>query len=904
MKEWSGKILLPALLAGVAAIQSFGIDVGRYSRLRQLSDSTDAVAADSSAVRDAIDLRADSLALTDTTYLSDSLEAQDSTRETYDSLFAADTIVLTARDTIIPPDSLRETDPFRYKYFVELRDSLTRAGTRDSLLAAGDTLEVMRLDSLFKKDSTEIARAQFEAWYNSLSRKEKRNYKYEQALPAKIARMDSIMNIKDSIRAVKDSILEATPRILETYAVPDSLQYRRMLTWNVDRNFNEIRLLDFDTTYNYHFYDYPFLKKDLNGSYLGVSGSAVQEYDYFNRAEERNVVFYTPYKTYSYSPETLPFYNTKTPYTELAYWGTLFSNREKEESNIKILTSQNIQPGWNVTLEYHRFGGNGMLQNEKTDNRTFVASTNYLGKKYLMHAGYIYNKVQRNENGGITDNFWIRDTTVDAREIAVHLTNASNKIKRNTVFLDQSYRVQLNFLKKQGSRKERKAEQARRDSIMASGDSTAIAILTEQIEMEEQEREPVGIDRDITSAFIGHSSEYSVFTKRYEDNITGEDGRNFYNGNFFLNPSASSDSMRVMRLENKIYVRLQPWKQDGIVSKLDVGIGDKLMNYYNFTPSSFVVRNRNEVENSVFLYAGAQGKYRKYIDWNASGRYVFLGHEINDFGIAANATFSTYPFRRDRNSPLSLTAHFETTLTEPDFYQQHFYSNHYRWSNDFSKTSSTVLRASLSIPRWDLEASFGYTLLGNNIYYDNYGTVRQNGTPMSIMGASLKKNFRLWKFHLDNRLLFQLSSNPDVVQLPLLALDLRYYFQFDVVRKVMQMQLGVDGRFTTKWYAPAFNPVLGVFHNQTDFKYGNCPYLDAFINVQWKRACIFVKVVNVGMGWPNDHADYFSAHHYINSQRTVKVGIFWPFYVQPGRNAKVGSTGGGGNSGALSPMRR
>ena len=78
----------------------------------------------------------------------------------------------------------------------------------------------------------------------------------------------------------------------------------------------------------------------------------------------------------------------------------------------------------------------------------------------------------------------------------------------------------------------------------------------------------------------------------------------------------------------------------------------------------------------------------------------------------------------------------------------------------------------------------------------------------------LKKDFRLWKFHLDHRALFQLSSNPDVMPLPMLALDFRYYLQFDVVKNVMQMQIGADGRFTTKWYAPAYNPALGVFHRQ------------------------------------------------------------------------------------------
>lgn len=897
MKKWTGKILLPSLFVGLAAIQSFGIDMGRVSRSVKLQDSLFLTEVDSTALFPA-----------DTTIsLGDSIASADDTAA---FLFPADTSItagtdstdtISPRDTIVVPDSLRETDPLKFKYFIALRDSVTRIETRDSLLAAEDTIELMKFDSLYFKDSSEVAQAKFNAWYNSLTKRERKKYDYEQQLPARMAAAMAKLERADSIRAVKDSIIEVTPRILETYAVPDSMQYKRMITWTHDRDFNNVRLFEYDTTYNYHFNDSPVFKKDLNATTLGVSGSAAQEYDFFKR-ENSDAFFFTPYQVYSYTPENLPMYNTKTPYTELAYWGTLFATDEKEESNIKILTTQNILPEWNVTIEYHRFGGKGMLQNEDTDNRTFVASTNYLGKRYLMHAGYIYNKVTRTENGGITDNFWIRDTTVDAKEIEVALTDARSKIKQNTVFLDQSYRIPFDFIYDigKGKAKERKAERARRDSILASGDSIAIAALhEEEAAKAEAEAAADSLDRNITSAFIGHSSEYSVYTRNYADNIglNDEAGRGFYD-NYFINPVSSADSMRVMKFENRIYLRLQPWKADGIVSKLDVGIGDKLLNYYDFTPNTFLSTRNNTVQNSMYIYAGAQGQYKKYFTWDATGRYTFLGHEINDFGISANLSASAYPFRRDKSSPLTISAHFETSLEEPDHYQQQLFSNHFRWSNNFGKISTTKIEGRVTIPRWRLEGMFGYALLGNNIYYDTNGIVQQNSTPMSVMTAYLKKDFRLWKFHLDHRALFQLSSNPDVMPLPMLALDFRYYLQFDVVKNVMQMQIGADGRFTTKWYAPAYNPALGVFHNQKEELYGNCPNIDLFLNIQWKRACIFIKVINIGMGWPNDQADYFSAHHYINSQRAIKVGIFWPFYIQPGKNASVGggSTSRTGNS--------
>ena len=903
MKKLVSKIWVPALLVMAAAVQSFGIDAHRAVRLRSLADSLALTRIDDttySGLHTADSLTADSLAIDPApadTLLPDSL--------------ATDTLILTARDTIKVPDSLKVTDPFFYKYYIAVKDSVTRAIVRDSLMTAGDTVELMKLDSLYIKDSTEVAIARHNAWYASLSRKERRKYDAEQKLPELIAAANRKMEIKDSIRAYKDSVIEATPRILETFAFPDSMHYKRIVTWQHDRYFHNLegfRDQSVDTSFNYNFHDYPFYKKDVNATWLGVPGSPAQLYDYFKREEIDNAIFYTPYQLYTYTPESLPQFNTKTPYTELAYYGTLFANKEKEESNIRIRTTQNITPELNILLEYHRYGSNGMLRREDTDNRTVVMAANYTGKKYLMHTGYIYDRIERSENGGVIDTKWIRDTTVDSREVEVYLRDASNMLKRNTLFLDQTYRIPFTFLDKE-YRQEKKAEKLRmaeRDSIMATGDSLAIAAYNEseaaRLKASEEASEASDtLKTDITTAFIGHSSEYSVFRKTYEDNITDDFGKAFYNDRFYINPTHSKDSMRVMKFENRFFIRLQPWKSDGIVSKLDVGIGDKLANYFSFKPSDYIQGSRNVLLNTAYLYAGAQGQYRKYLEWDAFGKYSFLGYEVNDFAIKANAIFKVYPFRKDRQSPLEFKAHFETNLKEPDYYQQHLFTNHYKWDNDFGKISTTKVEGAVSVPRWKLEASFAYALLDNNIYYDTLGIVRQNDKPMSVMTASLRKDFQLWKFHFDHRLLFQLSSDKEVMPLPMLGLNLRYYAEFDVVKNAMTMQIGANGTFTTKWYAPAYNPVLGVFHNQNKEQFGNCPYIDVFVNVQWKRVSVFLKAVNLNMGWPNESADYFTAAGYIAPQRAFKIGITWPFYVQAGRNTSSGNgakgTAGGGRGG-------
>ena len=116
MRKIVSRIWVPALLVMVAALQSFGIDAGRAVGLRRLADSliltrqTDSSflteqSSDSTAPVLPDTLAADSL-LTDSLYKDTT--AIDSVK--------ADTLILAARDTIKVPDSLKETDPFFYKY--------------------------------------------------------------------------------------------------------------------------------------------------------------------------------------------------------------------------------------------------------------------------------------------------------------------------------------------------------------------------------------------------------------------------------------------------------------------------------------------------------------------------------------------------------------------------------------------------------------------------------------------------------------------------------------------------------------------------------------------------------------------------------------------------------------------
>ncbi len=808
------------------------------------------------------------------------LAAGDGTSQVLGTPEAADTML--ASDSLYLSDTLDITDYLLYTDSLSLADSLHYA---DSLMSA-DSLMVA--DSLMMSDSLSLSDS-----LPVLTRKQEREIRDSLRYVEKHKRQ----LYRDSVKQVRDSIRWAKPRVLETSYVPDSLYYKRLLTWNTGVYNNEFKPIEIDSTYNFWYSEYPYFYEDVDVTFLGTVGSATQNINFLKRRELDDFKAFAPYTVYSYTPEDLPFYNTKTPYTELAYWGNIFAYQDREELNVRLLVTENITPEWNVGFLMERWSAAGILEREKTVNNSIVVTTNYLGKNYVLNAGYIGQNIKRQENGGVQDPYWVRDTTVDAKIIPITLAEADNKLARHTGYLNHTYSFSLK--KKPKPLDEGEAmpvdSLAMTDEelagIEAGSDSTALANAAPSADARPiVDTAPASdttaladstvsvSDADPRMA-IGHVAEISTYNRKYTDNIALTDaiGRSFYNDAFYVHPTQSVDSTRVLMVENKVFFNLQPWKRDAIVSDIFGGVGYKWKSIYAFRPEMYITGNKNIEQYDLYVYGGVKGQFRKYLNWGADVKYNLLGYGSNDFAANAFIDVAFYPFK-SKKDPVILSGKFHTSLKEPDWYSQHYYSNHYVWDNDFGKTSTTKLEAKVEVPKWNLEASFGYGLVDNYLYNDTLGIIRQHPEMLNVMTGYLKKNFKLWIFRFDHRVLFQYSSNQEVLPLPMFTFHFRYYIEFTAVKNVLDIQIGADATFNTKYYAPAYNPALGTFQLQTREELGNNPYIDLFVNLQWKRLSLFLKVVNIGEGWPN--GDTFSAYHYIQPPLMFKFGIHWPFIIQ------------------------
>ncbi|MDR1680256.1 MAG: putative porin [Prevotellaceae bacterium] len=644
---------------------------------------------------------------------------------------------------------------------------------------------------------------------------------------------------------------QGEPRLLETSLFHDTLKRQRIFVWQHSRYLNTLHIIPLDTLIGDRFRDYPFLQRDVGANYLGTVGSAVVLHDYFKR--QTNPLFYylSPYLEYAITPENIRFYNTKKAYTRFEYSGTLFANSALEEGNVDMFVTANALPQWNWNVRYRHFGTRGQLENEATDNSEFTFATSYSGKRYNAHGGFIYNGWSNKENGGITDDSFILDTIVDARGINVSLPSAASKINMYTFFVTQSYSIPLRLFRKDTTQHG------------AAGDSTQLAAAADSVWRD-----------DGTVVYFGHAAEYTTLARSYSDRIEPTDsaGRSYYRDRFYIHPTSARDSMRMRLFDNRLFLSLQPWAADAIVSKITGGIGYANVSNYAFRPTSYLTPSDNDIQHNLYVYGAASGLFRRFFRWSALARYDMAGYSQHDFSIDGQVRVSVYPAFLKRG--LHLTGTLLLQAKRPDYFLNHTYTNHFYWENDFDKTVETRIGIQLDIPDWDMEAAFNYALLSGAVYFNTDAYPVQHNSEISLFAGSLKKNFKLWQLHFDHRLLVQYSTAA-AFPVPLLSANFTYYLQGSVVKNVLTAQLGVDAYFNTLYYAYAYNPGAGAFHLQRIHEIGEYPYLDAFLNMKWKHAVIFAKLTNVAQGWPN--SNYFSALHYIRPQTVLKLGISWFF---------------------------
>lgn len=628
--------------------------------------------------------------------------------------------------------------------------------------------------------------------------------------------------------ATPDSLLN---KKLNSFYFNDSLNRIRLFAWNVSSYTNIPTRIKLDTGQRNVQRVYPFYEMDNVGAvYLGNIGSATVNLDFFKNVAKTPFFFQNVYTPFLSTPDDVKFYNTKVPYSRVRY--VTAGNRTNAEEIFGLTIAQNVSPSLSFGINYDRWGTKGMYKRQRSKTKDFSAYASYLGKKYTAYAGYIYNLADVQENGGVADEKEIRDTVIKPEYINIKLRNASNIVRNNTFFLSQTYGVQL----------------SNSENFTKNGIYSGPLLL------------------------VGMYSKYATYHRIYKDDMSEVDQIKYYN-NFYIDPKISYDSTRLREIDNRFYAQIRPYTDNSLLNLFGGGIGYQNLKYYMFNFRDYLYGNKSTTNYNAYVYGYASGKFRKYIDWNAFGKLVLAGYNSGDIDTKGTASFSIYPWEKE----VKLVGEFKFKTETPDFYISNFFSNHFKWNNNFERVVDTRVELKLDIPFLDLEIGARQAVVDGYIYFAKDTLPKQAGSVISVTSAYLKKNLAIGHLHLDGQVLFQKSSKKDILPLPAIAANVAVYYQFNIVKNVLKSQLGVDVKYNSAYYTYAYNPAVGQFHLQNVRKVGNYPWMDAFANFKWKRAALFFKVTNIGKDYVGDY-DYFSALGYPRVPIQLQYGLTWSFY--------------------------
>ena len=636
---------------------------------------------------------------------------------------------------------------------------------------------------------------------------------------------------------------------LESYYFNDSIRALPNFMWYVDRDMNNVDIQPLDTTLMDWRIDYPYFRKGVGDITIGGLGQSTLPFNYFDRSTSSDFSFAQSYDAYTYRMENIPFYNSKTPYLNFMYLES--GQKRYREEHFEVTAAQNISPTTSVNVNYKARGTKGLYDWQGTANRNLSVAFAHTGKRYSIHAAYMHNRIKQEENGGAVGLWAVADTIYEHPSgVPMKLAGAEahNSYRNNSFFVKQAYTIPL-------------------QPVTDYDFSLA----------------------DLSAVYFGHIFEYNSWSKLYTDkyaeftndrgsiNDAGEYAptKESYYKDWYISPEESRDSIREQVISNRFFVEAQPWDRNGAIGRLGGGIGLDMYRYSQFAFDDYVGgKQGKDKQTAWYAYGAISGKVKKFADWGADFKYYPSGYRGGDFSINAHIALTA----RLRGRPIILSGRFSQTKRSPSYWENNLFSNHYVWFNSFKQEDETRFEASLEIPDYALEVGFWQGVVNNKIYYDATSHVAQSNEAISITSLYARKDFRLGGFHFDHRVLLQWSSNQEVVPIPLCSAYLSYYYEFWVERnKVLRLQMGVDGRFNTSYYAPSYNPALAAFYNQREYKVGNYPYLDVFVTAKWKRMRIFLKYQHLNRGLLGN-GQYMTAAGYPQNPGMFKMGISWGFY--------------------------
>ncbi len=579
----------------------------------------------------------------------------------------------------------------------------------------------------------------------------------------------------------------------------------------------------------------------------GNFGASGQNQIFFERKPMSEFFFRDAIDSWLPSVETQRYYNTRIPMTLISHTtgGNKYSNQDRTQLLFSGNVDKRIQLGGGFDYIYSK--GSYNYQADKNFRWSLFGS--YIGDRYEMQTFFNAFNYLGKENGGITNDLYITDPAqvqggeakVDNKSIPTNLTAAHNKITGAEFYMNHSYNV--------GHYK------YQRDSVT----DTIIG------------RTYIPVTRFIWT-FDFKSGKHLFLNQNSAQDMSFFD-------NTYLSLNGTDETTRYWRIRNTVGVSLlegfNKYAKFGFAlygthevrrykQVIDTISGTELPE--GLLPLPVTV---DPTKTQQLLWVGGQLTKQKglILTYSATAQFGVLGDVAGDIDVTGHITTRFKLF----GDTVSLKAYGYFKNLDAPYLLKHFVSNHFAWDNKFSKEQRLRLGGELSLPWIYTKVNVGYETLNNFIYFNSSALPAQSNSAVHVFNAALRNHLGFGIFNWDNDVVYQTSSSEDVLPLPKFSIFSNMYLKFKVA-KVLDVQIGVDCNYYTKYFAPAYNPATMAFFNQKELECGNFAFADVYANFKLKKARFYVMYSHANKGLIGGD-NYFSMPHYPLNPGRFQFGV-------------------------------
>lgn len=576
-----------------------------------------------------------------------------------------------------------------------------------------------------------------------------------------------------------------------------------------------------------------------------------------------NFLFGSAYEPYVITAQDVRYYRTTVAYSDISYKKGFTTYHAENDLSFNFTGNVTKRTNIGAKINYLNSPGHYTSQEAKAFGGAVFGS--YDGDNYGLHAAVVLNNISNFENGGLADVTQLGGL-LKPEDLPVRLS-AMSGFKHIAGLLDHHYSITMD----------------REESAVIKG------------RRGEEDRDTTYIVKVPIMTF-NHTLEVNNSTKRYVEHQSQQG----YFAETHLNPQTTRDTAYVLNIRNTLAFTLNEEFNKllhfGVTAyatnefqRYAFGVGqyDTLNTTVWFQPmereqlaqahlmSDTLVghkwTNNTWVGGSIYKNQG------KYVRFSANGDICLVGYKLGEFQVNGHVDGE---FRLGKDS-LRMRASAYLRNETPDWFVQHYRSNHYIWDNDFQKTYRFYVGGEVSYPtRWvKPKAKVGFENITKNIYFGPDGLPVQHTGNVQVLSADARVDVTTPWINLENTAVWQLASD-STMPLPSLTLYHNLYYHGWWVHGAMFAQIGVDMRYHTAYYAPRLNPATGQFCIQQDVKIGNYPVMNAYVNIYVKllHLKLFAQWQHFNYYFMKGSQAYLTMPDYAMNPAVIRAGAHWYFW--------------------------